>query len=813
MHMSRAAARECTGAIYPPGDSSLESAASPPRVYPLLLLLVGLALFAGGARLLMLGGSVYYLLSGMAIAVSAVLLWRGRAEGAWAYGAMYLATLIWSLWEVGFTFWGLLPRLALLTLLGAWLLTPWTRRALISRGDRLVWARRPLVWLCAFPIAIVAGAAAHALLANSAPDPLYQTGFAELPSAGKGATNGAGSGDWLNYGNDRAGTRFSPVAQLTPQNVRELQVAWIYRTRSKSGSLQVTPLKVDSTLYLCDGANDVIALNAETGEERWRFFANIDTAYSRQGACRGVAYYQVSDAADMCAERIITTTRDARLLALDAHSGELCPGFGANGQISLLTGMGEVWNGYYQVSSAPTIVSGKVVLGGSVKDNQYWGEPSGVVRAYDAVSGRFAWAFDVGRPGQHGEPPAGEFYTRSTPNAWAPMSADEELGLVYVPTGNATPDYYGAQRRTFDEQYSSAVVALEAQTGKIRWSFQSVHHDLWDYDLAAQPTLVDIRKGDITERALIQATKRGEVFLLDRRTGQPLAEVRELRVSQEGAAPGERVFPTQPFSVAMPSFRGPDLRERDMWGMTPFDQLWCRIRFTDARYAGPMTPPGPTPSIQYPGDLGSVNWGGVSIDPDRGLMIVNSSRVANYGRLLPRAEADARGLSPVSSEHLGHGFGPPFAQAQTPYAAEFRPFLSPLNVPCQAPPYGMLTVVDLATRAVVWTQKLGTARDSGPLATPSRLPILLGTPNHGGSVVTRGGLIFIGATQDRYLRAFETATGDLLWESRLPAGGQATPMTYLSSQSGRQFVVIAAGGAGPLLSKRGDYIIAYALPR
>jgi quinoprotein glucose dehydrogenase len=426
------------------------------------------------------------------------------------------------------------------------------------------------------------------------------------------------------------------------------------------------------------------------------------------------------------------------------------------------------------------------------------------------VTGRFAWAFDLGRPDQHEEPPPGEQYTPSTPNSWAPMSVDEELGLVYAPTGNTTgSDYYGVLRRPFDERYSSSVVALEAASGEVRWSFQTVHHDLWDYDVPAQPVLVDIARADGTLRALIQATKTGEIFVLDRASGHPLFAVREQPAPARGAPAEERVAPTQPASVALPGFRGPALEERDMWGLTPIDQLWCRIRFKQARYDGIYTPPGTSPSIQYPGILGGIEWGSVSVDAQRGLMFVNASRVANYVRLLPRAEADALGRRP---EGLG-GRYMDRAQIGTPYAVANPPFLSPLGVPCQRPPFGTLSAVNLRTGQLVWTRRLGSARDSGPFGIPSLLPLPLGTPNTGGSLATRSGLVFIGASQDRYLRAFAADSGKLLWQSRLPAGAQATPMTYRSGKSGRQFVLIAAGGSDTLRTQPGDYIIAYALRR
>ncbi len=449
------------------------------------------------------------------------------------------------------------------------------------------------------------------------------------------------------------------------------------------------------------------------------------------------------------------------------------------------------------------------VLGGWVSDNQYWGEPSGVIRAFDAVTGSLAWAFDMGRPDQHGAPKPGQTYTPSTPNSWGPMSADEKLGLVYAPTGNATPDYYGVQRRPFDERYTSAVVALDADTGDVRWSFQTAHHDLWDYDVASQPTLVDIPTRDGVKQALVQPTKRGEIFILDRLTGKPISTVAERAVSQTGQVPGERLSPTQPFSVDMPSFRGADLRERDMWGVTPLDQLWCRLQFRKARYDGPATPPGLTPNLVFPGFVGGIDWGGVSIDRDRNILIVNSMRMANYDRLLTRSEADShRSKGPADA----HGDDVNLPQGNTPFGANVKIFLSPLGVPCIAPPYGRISAVDLVTHRLLWSRPLGTARDSGPFGIPSMLPIEMGLPNTGGSLTTRGGLVFIGAVPERAIRAFDVRNGAELWKARLPFSGHATPMTYVSPRSGRQFVVIMTGGNSVLRSPPGDMMVAYALP-
>ena len=769
----------------------------PPRVFPVLLFVTGLCLLIPGLRLLQLGGSAYYVAAGLLAMLSAILLWRRAVAGLAVYAVLLVGTLAWAVWESGLAPWALLPRLMVPLLLGAGLALPQARAGL----------RRRTRWFPVLVGLIVIGLPTAVILQpNTAPAPF------QAPAIGPIHAATADDGDWPEYGRDKAGTRFSPLAQITPANVALLQRVWTYHLGFATGVLaetEVTPLKIRDRLYLCTGNNDVVALDAETGTQVWRFDANLDTTGLFVNACRGVAYYSTAIAGSPCPERILTATGDRRLIALNLATGAPCQDFGSGGAVDLNTGMGPVEPGYYHVTSAPQVVRGRVVVGGWVSDGQYVGEPSGVIRAFDATTGALAWAWDMGRPDDHGLPPPGATYTRGTPNSWAPISADEALGLVYLPTGSATPDYYGGYRTPVDDAYDSAVVALDADTGALRWSFQTTHHDLWDYDVASQPTLVDLPDG---RKALIQPTKRGEVFLLNRETGRPIAQVEERKVPQ-GGVPGEHLAPTQPFSAGMPSFAGPLPTEQRMWGITPFDQLWCRIAFREARFDGSMTPLSTTrPTVTFPGFLGGMNWGGVSVDADAHLMIVNSDRVGNYNRLLTRAEADRLNLHPLSATVHG-GVGGMVAQAGTPYAADIRPFLSPLGVPCTQPPFGMISAVDLQTRTLVWSHPFGTGADSGPLHISSHLPFTMGVPNIGGPVTTRGGVFFIGAAQDNYLRAFETATGRELWRGRLPAGGQSTPAVYWSDASRREFVVIAAGGHVGLQTTAGDEIVAYALPR
>jgi quinoprotein glucose dehydrogenase len=761
--------------------------AVPRWLYGIVLVAIGAALAAGGVRLLALGGSAYYLPAGLAAAVAGLAVLAGRWRlGALVYLLLLAASLVWGLWEAGLNGWALAPRVISPAVLGL----PFLVAALV-RGPRVA----PVLILALGGVLVVA-------VANSSHWKL-------APARGQtpAATATAANDDWPHFGADQGGSHFSPLAQITPANVGQLKVAWrriIGPNASAASRTEATPLKIGDDLYTCTPFNDVLALDAETGQVRWHFQSHPKTKGIPQAKCRGVAYYAVPGATGPCAERIYTAVGDGRLIALDRLTGALCPGFGTGGQVDLLRGIQQRTPGYYYPTSAPQVIRGKLVLGAGVADNQYVGEPSGVVRAYDAVTGKLAWAWDLGNPGHHGEPPPGQSYTPGTPNAWGPMSADEALGLVYVGTGNATPDYWGSVRSPESNRYSSSVVALDAETGEPRWSFQTTHYDLWDYDVASQPVLVDLKTPSGVVPALIQPTKRGQLFILDRRNGKPLFPVVEKPAPQAGAV--ERISPTQPWSTALPDFGGPRLTESSMWGITALDQLWCRIRFRESRYEGPLTPPGLTPSIEHPGYIGGMDWGSVSVDPGRQLALLPSNRVVNYVRLYRRSDPFARRLKADPSVY--YWVAP---QEGTPYAVEFHPFFSPLFAACQQPPYGLLNAVDLRTGKLVWSRPVGSARDLGPMQLHSHLPFTLGTPIYAGTLVTTTGLVFIAGSQDHAFRAFDSETGKLLFSADLPGSSWATPMTY-RTRSGRQFVAVSSEY---LPREGGDYyaaLTAYALP-
>jgi len=590
---------------------------------------------------------------------------------------------------------------------------------------------------------------------------------------------------WPHYGGDRGGMRYTPASQITAENVNDLEIAWTYHSGDVSDgsdgnsktSFNATPLLVDDTVVFCTPMNRVIAVDAESGEERWVFDpvqrqTKLPDPHSR--VCRGVAYWEAESATERaaaCGRRIFTATLDSELIGIDAVTGRACQEFGRDGRVDLREGIQDAEPWEYYSTSPPVTVNDVVALGALVYDNKRIDAPPGVIRGYDARTGALQWSFDAVPPGYSGPGPAGGGrYVRGTANAWSLLSADEELDLVFVPTGNAAVDYFAATRQGLDD-YSSSVLALHGRSGELAWSFQMVRVDVWDFDTASQPVLFDHEIEGRVVPALAQATKMGHVFLLDRRTGEPLYGRREIRVRTDGVA-GEVLSPTQP----VPS------------------------------YIEPMfTPPTEGGSIQYPQNAGGINWGSVTIDPERGLLFTNMMRMAAVIQLLPRAEYDAL---PDKTSQWPYQLVPMHG---TPYAARIFPLLSPLGAPCSPPPWGSLVAVDLATGKRVWDVPLGTIRDQAPF------PVWLvpgwrelGSPNMGGSVATASGLVFIGATTDRFVRAFDADTGSELWKFRLPYTANATPMSYRLGPDGRQFVVVAVGGHA--WSDSGDALIAFALP-
>lgn len=765
--------------------------------------LLGLFLLVGGAYLLSLGGSIYYVIAGIALIATAVLLWRGNSVALLVYALLLAGTMIWALWEVRLDFWQLAPRGDILLVLGVLLLLPWVTRGLEPRtrfrsGSGL-----------ALALAIVASAilAVVALLQN----PHDQPGQLAMRQVSTPAPYAAAPGDWPAYAGTWAGLKWSPLTQITPANVAKLDVAWHYKTGDLKRptdpgefTYEMTPIKVGDLLYLCTPHDIVIALDPVTGSARWRFDPKVSVKGTQHMSCRGVSYYDSAAApgappmaprAPDCSTRIFLATNDARLIALDAMSGRPCADFGSNGQLNLTPQYPGYNEGWYQFTSAPLISRGLVVLAGSIYDNMSDKMPSGVVRAFDAKTGKLVWNFDPGNPDATAPLPAGQHYSLSSPNSWSTSAADEKLGLIYIPFGMGAVDEWGGTRPPTTEKFATSIVALEAATGKLKWVYQTVHHDLWDMDVPAQPALVDLPIRGSMVPALVQTTKTGNIFVLDRRTGTPIIPVDEKRVPG-GPAPGDRLSPTQPFSrlSLMPLDR---VREADMWGATMIDQLACRIAFRGMRYDGPFTPPSLQGTFVFPGNFGVMDWGGMAIDPVRGIAFANPDYMAFVDKLTKNKpqwppQATNRGLNPNKG---------------APFAVYLNPFLSKIGLPCQAPPWGYVAGLDLVAGKVVWKHKNGTIRDQSPVP----LPIKMGVPALGGPIMTAAGVAFMSSSLDNYVRAYDVGTGRTLWQARLPAGGQATPMTY-QGRDGRQYMVVVAGGHGTLGTKAGDDVIAYALP-
>jgi len=606
------------------------------------------------------------------------------------------------------------------------------------------------------------------------------------------------------------GTHHSTLRDITAATAVELERAWVYRTgdvashsEGQAGTaFEATPVMVEGVLYVSTPFSRVVALDAETGEERWTFDPHIDRTDGVQTmvTSRGVTTWLDPRASekDPCRRRIFLASYDARLFALDAESGAKCQGFGANGVVDLGSGVPRIdgRRGHYKQTAPPTVAGDLVVVGSSIFDNRDADAPSGLIRALDARTGAERWRWDpivgVGGVGDDGA-----FVPAGAANVWATMTTDEERDLLFVPTGSPSPDHFGGLRPGANA-HANSLVALRASSGEVVWHFQTVHHDLWDYDLPAAPALITASRDGRAVPAVALATKMGYLFVLHRETGEPLFPVEE-RVVPASDVPGEEAWPTQPVPLLPKPLARQGLQPDEAWGLTPFDRAACRAHIERLRHDGPFTPPSVRGTVVMPGFIGGHEWGGIAWDPDEGLLVANANQIAMVATLIPRDQAG--GASEGDADTMG---GP---QRRTPFAVRRDPLLSPIGLPCNPPPWGTLSAVDTETGEVRWEVPLGTVSDLIGISSPAAW----GSPNLGGPLVT-GGLVFIGATMDRHFRAFDVRTGRLIWEDELPASAQATPMTYRARPGGRQYVVVAAGGHAGMRTRLGDYLVAYALP-
>lgn len=639
-------------------------------------------------------------------------------------------------------------------------------------------------------------------------------GFAALLAGcggGYTAPPPAADAGWAHYGGDAEGTRYSAAAQITPANVGHLQVAWTFRSGEDGKGFpgdewkshmtwEATPILYEGALYFTTAETDVVAIDAATGQLRWRHDSHVPKLWYSDAASRGVTLWvdPQSAANSPCHARVFAPTLDHRLLALDAKTGKLCLDFADHGALDLSQGIHSTYKAgdrfrNYLVTSPPVILDGKVIFGSSVGDNRGVELEHGTVRAYDARTGKFVWGWDpIPRD------PSNPVYVQwdahaaavtGAANAWAPLSVDTQRHLVFVPTGSSSPDFFGGLRPG-DGRWANSVVALDGDTGKLAWGYQLVHHDLWDYDSAAQPSLVTLQHDGHTIPAVIQPTKTGMLFTFNRETGKPVFPIVEKPVPQDGA-PGEVLSKTQPFPVApAPLVQQGPVTKDDLAHIS----FGCHLEHYKSE--GMFTPPSVQGSIEQPGYAGGVEWGGLAFDPHRQIAVVNTNDLPMLVALVPRDQLKAQA---DSSRYKNWDFS---EMTGTPYGMRRTAFMSAWGTPCVKPPWGELTAIDMRSGKRLWRVPLGNAIKNH---------WNLGVPGMGGPIVTASGLIFVAATMDDDIRAFDEASGKLLWQYHLPAGGQATPMTY--AIDGRQYLVIVAGGHGGLGTKRGDYVIAFALPQ
>ncbi len=605
---------------------------------------------------------------------------------------------------------------------------------------------------------------------------------------------GKDGSDWPVYGHDAGGTRYSPLSAINRRNVTQLHVAWTYRTgdaytppHGRPAAFESTPLYIGGTLYLTTPLGRVIALDPLSGKPRWSYDAKVpkDAGFG-DFTNRGAAAWKPASGP----MRLFLATIDARLVALDASTGKPCADFGDNGIVNLRSGLRIPPDpkrfADYEETSPPAVVGDTVIVGSGISDNNRTDQPSGEVRGFDARSGKPKWSWD----------PIPQLPKTGAANAWSVIVADPARGLVFVPTGSASPDYFGGERPG-DNRYADSVVALRADTGKLVWGFQTVHHNLWDYDVASPPVLFDVHRNGRTIAAIGAGSKTGNFFILDRETGKPIFGVEERPVPKSDV-PGEMASPTQPFPLAPPALAAQHVDPSKILGAGA-DRNWCVEHISGLRSEGIFTPPSVRGSLIIPGNIGGMAWGGAAYDPNSRLVIIPINNLAAEVRLIPRADFDREASQPGRNIIGDWEFA---RQTGTPYGMARRFLFAPGGTPCTPPPFGTLNAVDADSARIRW---------SVPLGQFSSAPPSLGSPSLGGPMVTAGGLVFMAGTLDPALRAFDIATGKELWKATLPTSARSMPMTF-QAPDGRQMVVISAGGHGiPGGPPLGDFVIAFTL--
>lgn len=808
------------------------------RLGGIVTALLGAAILFYGSKLAIIGGTFFYTIMGLGLLISGIQLIRQRQSGLGIYALTLAASFVWTLYEVGLDKWQWIPRGALIIFVGLLLSLPFIVNGLRDKPAKL-WA--PSLKNGPFVLRVVVAVIAVMGLGVWFTDPIEKQGTLGKVASTKDVTvDPSGveypANDWVAYGGTNLGQRYSALKDINPANVSNLKVAWEHRTGdlregdavdSKEYTFEATPIKVNGLLYFCTPHNIVQALEPETGKLAWSFDPKMqrDNQYQHQ-TCRGVSYNDssayvpqpdtdpvkaqaIAATVAECPRRIIASSVDARLYAVNADTGALCETFGDKGFVDLKAQMPNIQRASYQQTSAPMVTKDLIILGSALADNYYENNPSGVIRAFDVRTGEVVWKFDAGKPDDTRPLQPGELYEANSAVAWTQFAADEKLGLVYVPFGNKSPDQVGVSRTEEDQAYVDALTALDIATGRMVWKFQTSYHDLWDRDNASQPVLMNLPHNGVDTPAILLPTKIGNIWVLDRRDGTAIKPVKEMQVSTDTDIPNEKISPVQPMSAL--SFTPAPLTEEDMWGTTPFDQIECRITFRSNRYDGnSFTPPTTTGSIVWPGNIGVFNWGSIAVDPVNGWMIATPQYLPYVYKLFERPEGDlnkrmfskpgeAGGESKPGNENLGG-----------PYAVSITHMRSSLQVPCNTPPWGVRVGVNLADGTTAWKHRNGTVAGQKVAGVQFPIPFEMGMLAHGGTLTTAGGVAFTGAALDDIIRGYDMQTGETLWKHKLPAGGQATPMTY-RGKDGKQYVVISAGGHGSLGTTAGDSVIAYTL--
>ncbi|MCL4068812.1 membrane-bound PQQ-dependent dehydrogenase, glucose/quinate/shikimate family [Pseudomonas sp. GX19020] len=793
--------------------------------------LFGLWVLWLGYGLAAAGGSWFYIVMALGLILSGIGLIRRHQSGLGVYAVTLIITFLWTLYEVGFDKWQWIPRGALLLAFGLILCIPVFASEIRARSGR----SGPGYPLLGGTVAVIIVLAVGSWFIDPAQ---IRGALTRQANIGDGLVDPSGvaypAEDWTAYGGTNLGQRYSALRDIDAGNVKGLTLAWEHHTGdlrkadedSKEYTFEATPIKVNGLLYFCTPHNIIQALVPETGAVKWSFdpMMKRDPFYQHQ-TCRGVSWNDsigytapasdtpeaqaaITAAVAECPKRIVASSVDARLYTVNADTGALCTTFGENGYVNLLEGMTDTERASYQQTSAPLVTKDLIILGSAIADNYYENNPSGVIRAYDVRTGKVVWKFDAGKPDDTAPLAPSETYVPNSNVAWTQFAADETLGMVYIPFGNASPDQVGIARTPEQEAFVDALAALDLKTGQLKWKFQTSYHDLWDRDNPSQPVLLNLPKDGVDTPAIIIPTKIGNLWVLDRRDGTPILPVSEVQVSTDSDIPGEKLSAVQPMSSL--TFAPAPLREADMWGASPIDQIQCRTTFVSNRYDGnSWTPPTTTGSIVWPGNIGVFNWGSVAVDPVNKWLIGTPQYLPYIYKLYPRPEGDL--TKPMFQDDMSGGEAKPGNEnLGGPYAVSIQHFRSGLGVPCNTPPWGMRVGVDLTNGKTAWKYRNGTVAGQKFMGVSFPIPFEMGMLAHGGTLTTAGGVAFTAAALDDIMRAYDMQTGETLWQARLPAGGQATPMTYRGAD-GKQYIVVAAGGHGSLGTTPGDSVLAYRL--